>query len=151
MADETKRFADAGNLNDLWKGAIEKFAQKAVVEAIQRILRTDDVEGMLHAILDAESNVLSYIDTSGRSHFCAGATSEGDFEAKADMTVGGEVLMENCKVVQGVEGAMFYILDAEGHILFEIDKNGSVDFKGIPTDIQTALDALEERVAALEE
>lgn len=150
MADETKRFADANNLNDLWKGAIEKFAQKAVVEALQRILRTDDVEGMLHAVLDAESNVLSYIDTSGRSHFCAGATSEGDFEAKDGMRVGGEVLMENCKVVQGIEGAMFYILDEEGHILFEIDKNGSVDFKGIPTDIQAAIDALELRVAALE-
>ena len=149
--DAEKQYADARNLNDIWKGAIEKFAQKVVVDMLQRIIRTDDVEGMIHAITDAESNIVSYVDTAGRFHFCVGASTEGDFDVQGDATVDGKVVMKNCTVVsKGYESGIFYILDGGGHILFEIDSKGMVDFKGIPTDIRAALDALEERVAALE-
>ena len=149
---QQKQYADANNLNDLWKGAIAKFAEKVVVETLQRIIRTDDVEGVLHAILDAESNILSYVDTSGCFHFCVGAATDGDLEVGGDASVEGRVLMENCKVVgSGYESGMFYILDADNHILFEINSQGAVDFKGIPTDIQAALDALDERLKAVED
>ena len=115
---QQKQYADANNLNDLWKGAIAKFAEKVVVETLQRIIRTDDVEGVLHAILDAESNILSYVDTSGCFHFCVGASTEGDLEVGGDASVEGRVLMENCKVVgSGYESGMFYILDADNHQL----------------------------------
>lgn len=151
-SNNTQQFADANNLNDLWRGAIQKFAEKVVVDTIRRILRTDDVEGMLHAICDAESNIVSYVDTSGRFHFCVGASTEGDLEVGGDASVDGRVLMQNCKVVgSGYESGMFYILDADDHILFEIDSKGAVDFKGIPTDIQAALDALDERLKAVED
>ncbi len=149
---QQKQYADANNLNDLWKGAIAKFAEKVVVETLQRIIRTDDVEGVLHAILDAESNILSYVDTSGCFHFCVGAATEGDLEVGGDASVEGRVLMKNCKVVgSGYESGMFYILDADNHILFEINSQGAVDFKGIPTDIQAALDALDKRLKAVED
>lgn len=149
--DKQKQYADADNLNDLWKGAIEKFAQKVVVETLQRIIRTDDVEGMIHAITDAESNIVSYVDSSGRFHFCVGAATEGDLEVEGDASVDGNVVLRNCTVVgKGYESGIFYILDGDGHILFEIDSKGAVDFRGIPTDIQSALDALDERVTALE-
>lgn len=132
------------------KDAVERFAEKIVVETLRRIIRTDDVEGMIHAICDAESNVVSYIDTSGRVHFCVGATAEGTFTAEGDLTVGGRMLMEHCKVAQSTESGIFYILDNDNHILFEINSKGKVNFNGIPDDIQSALDALESRIDALE-
>lgn len=135
---------------ELLREAIERFAEKVVVETLQRIIRTDDVEGMLHAITDAESNIVSYVDTAGRFHFCVGASTDGDFEVKGDAMVAGKVVTRNCQLVQGTESGIFYILDGEGHILFEINSKGMVDFNGIPTDVQRALDALDARVKALE-
>ena len=136
--------------DELLKDAIERFAQKAVVEVMQRILHVDNAEDILCALTDSESNIVSYVDKDGRTHHCAGATTHGDQEVTGDLQVEGKVLVGDCQVVENVEGGMYYILDSDGRVLFEINSRGETNFKGIPGDVQSALDALEERIEALE-
>ncbi len=136
---------------ELLKKAIEEFAQKAVVDMMQRILHIEDTDDLLCALTDSESNIVSYVDKSGRTHHCAGATTHGDQEVTGDLHAEGKVVVQDCQVMQSVEGGMYYILDSEGHVLFEIDNQGNTNFKGIPGDVQSALDALESRIEALEQ
>lgn len=135
---------------EMLKDAIARFAQKAVVDAMQRVLHIDNAEDLLCALTDSESNIVSYVDKSGRTHHCAGATTHGDQEVTGDLRVEGKVLVGDCQVVENVEGGMYYILDSEGRVLFEINSRGETNFKGIPGDVKSALDALEERIEALE-
>lgn len=135
---------------ELLKDAVERFAQKAVVEALSRILRTDEGKELLCALVDSESNIVSYVDLSGRTHFCLGAVTEGDHEVTGDLKAKGRVLVDGCQLVESVEGGFYFILDADGNILFEIKSDGSTDFKGVPRDVQSALDALDERIKTLE-
>ena len=137
--------------DEMLKDAIERFALKAVVEVMQRILHVDNAEDILCALTDSESNIVSYVDKDGRTHHCAGAATHGDQEVTGDLHVEGKVLVDGCQIVENVEGGMFYILDSNDRVLFEINSRGETNFKGIPSDVQSALDALEERIAALEE
>lgn len=137
--------------DEMLKDAIERFAQKAVVEVMQRILHVDNAEDILCALTDSESNIVSYVDKSGCTHHCGGAATHGDQEVTGDLHVEGKVLVDGCQIVENVEGGMFYILDSNDRVLFEINSRGETNFKGIPSDVQSALDALEERIAALEE
>ena len=136
--------------DELLRQAVEKFAEKVVVETLRQILRTDNAEGLLLSITDAESNIVSFVDKQGRFHFCLGASTDGDLDVKGDARVDGRVLLKNCTVKHGTTSGMFYILDGADHILFEIDARGKTNFNGIPTDIQKALNTITARLEALE-
>lgn len=149
-------YLDTTGLAYFWKGTKKVFVKKDDDQANQYIRIIDDGEGgeTIFAITDVESNILMSIDEDGVSHFPT-VSVDNNLSVSNNVSIGGTitnngtVFIEDCKVVQ-YDNGLFYILDNEDHILFQIKTDGSVDFKGIPRDVQTALDNITTRLAALE-
>ena len=141
-----KECASPRNLNMLWKAAKRVFASSTTVQELLNMFRTTD----------KESKVLMAINRDGRAEFPVG-TCAGSSEVRGDQMIGGNqrvegnVMIRDVKLIEGVESGFFYIVDKDNYILFEINHLGKADFAGIPRDVQTALNALSERVKTLEE
>lgn len=149
------QFATAKHLNRMWKAARQQFAASTLVLGLLNMFRTDDLGGDVLAITDKENRVLMAINDDGRAEFPVG-TKTKDSEVAGDQFVGGNqavkghLLLNNVRLVEGEESGLFYIVDENDYILFEINGDGKADFAGIPRDVQTALDRLSERISALE-
>lgn len=151
-----KEFATAKHLNTIWKAAKNLFAASKTVEELLNMFRTTEMDSDVFAVTDKESKVLMAINDDGRAEFPVG-TCAGSSEVRGDQMIGGNqrvegnVMIRDVKLIEGVESGFFYIVDKDNYILFEINHLGKADFAGIPRDVQTALDALSERVKTLEE
>lgn len=143
------QYLDTSGLAYFWKGTKKVFVKKDD-DSANKYIRLIDDEGdqTIFAITDTESNILMSIDKDAVSHFPA-VKIDNNLTVNGTTANNGTVFIEDCKIMQ-YDNGFFYILDNEDHILFSIKGDGSTDFKGIPHDIQAALDALELRVAALE-
>lgn len=142
-------YLDTKGLAYFWKGAKKVFVKKVNDKANQYIRTIDDSESKntVFAITDSESNVLFSIDEDAISRFPS-ITVDNNLTVNGT-TNNNTVLIEDCKIVQ-YDNGFFYILDNEDHILFQIKADGSVDFKGIPHDIQSAIDNINKRLDTLE-
>lgn len=143
-------YLDTTGLAYFWKGTKKVFVKKADDQANQYIRVMDDAEAgeTVFAITDSESNVLFSIDDDATSHFPA-VTVDKDLTVDGTTTNNGKVFIQDCKIVQ-YDNGFFYILDNQDYILFQIKADGSVDFKGIPHDIQAKFDQIINRLEALE-
>lgn len=149
------QFATAKHLSTMWKAAKQQFAASALVQSLLNMFRVDDLDSDVFAVTDKESRVLMAIKDDGRAEFPVGTKTKdsevgGDQSVGGDQTVRGHLLLNNVRLMEGEESGLFYIVDENNYILFEIDGNGKADFAGIPRDVQTALDTLSERISALE-
>ena len=146
----TMQFATAKHLNRLWRLFKRLMsASDERIAALEKIFLTDDTGDDLLAITDAAYRVLAALDRNGRARFEAGLTSR-DVTAKGDLNAEGILHLRGTRLMESDDYGVFYILDSDDHILFSIDRTGSTDFKGIPTDIKARLDGLESRIGNLE-
>ena len=143
-------FATARQLRRLWR-LIKKLLSmsEARIAALESLLQPEDIGDDLFTVIDADSHILFAIDIHGRARFPVGISGRGA-DIEGDHFVGGTLNITDCKVMQGDESGLFYLLDCNDRILFGIDANGNADFKGIPTDIKERFAGLESRIATLE-
>lgn len=143
------RFLDAIGLNDFFKGIKGLFAKKEEVKDLNALFQVVEINGNLMAVCDKESNILCFIDANGKVNHPLG-TKTSKISVDGDALVGGITYIGDCKLVQGDDSSLFYILDSEDHMLLWINADGTTDHYGIPTDVKKEIDSLKERVTALE-
>lgn len=143
-------FATAKHLYRLWT-LFKKLLSlsDAKITALERVIQYEDIGDDLFTVIDAASNILFALDKHGRARFPVGILSRGA-DIDGDHMVKGTLNITDCRIMEGDESGLFYLLDSNDRILLGIDANGNTDFKGIPSDIKAKFEGLETRIAALE-
>lgn len=144
------QFATAKHINRIWrlfKALISASTER--IEALEKILQTDDIGDDVLTITDAAYRILAAFDRNGRARFEVGITSR-EAETEGDHEIGGALRLRDTRIMESDDYGIYYILDCEDRILFMIDREGKTDFKGIPRDIKEKIDEIEKRLSAIE-
>lgn len=143
------KFLDANGLKQFLKGTKTIFAKKQSLKDLNSLFQVVEINENLMAVCDRESNILCFIDANGVVQHTIG-TKTAKLNVTGDAKINGSAYIGDCKLVEGDDPGMLYIVDNENHILLWIKSDGTVDFNGIPTDIQTEFDSIKQRLIALE-
>lgn len=100
-------------------------------------------DDIIMAVIDANSNILFAIK------------SDGDCVVYKNLEIEGDTITfsENANIVVGTTTSdiTFRIVDTDGNVLFWINQDGTVDFNGIPSDIATAIEGVNNSITTIEE
>lgn len=138
------------NLDRLYGALLNFFRKKLAVtnkrvEEVEKLLKVEEIDDNLLAILDASHRLIAYLDRNGRGVFPVGITSR-DSKTDGDSEVGGKLKVKGLQIEECDDYGLYYILDKDNHILFMIDREGNSHFKGIPEDVKTEFEKINRRL-----